>query len=109
MNDEYEKLVLKGVRDYLSGEDHPRIKSVRLEGEAPDTEVVATIDDPSEKAHRDFTYEIYHPAFNTTGNDFPEAVGTLIAVNIEEDAEAAREPIDPVVAKAVMKEYRNQN
>ena len=107
MSDEYERLVLKGVREYLAGEDHPRIKSVRLEGEAPDTEVVATIHDPSDNEPRDFTYEIYHPAFNTTGDDYPEGVGTLIAVHIDEDAEAEREPVDPRIAKAVIARYRN--
>jgi hypothetical protein len=108
VSDEYERLVLKRVREYLAVEGLPSIKSVRLEGEAPDTEVVATIHHPSENGPRDYSYEIYHPAFNGSGEDDPDGVGTLIAVSIDEDAGADFEPVDPVVAKAILDKYSNR-
>ena len=62
----------------------------------------------SQRGGCDFTYEIYHPALNTTGDDYPDGVGTLIAVSIDEDAGAARGLVDPAIAKAIIEKYSNR-
>lgn len=84
MND-YETRVIRGAWYWLG--DMTYIKDVRIRGES----LVVSFRDPQSGEPRTLSLGIYEPAFNNSGHDEPEAVGRLIAIHVEEEAEAVRD------------------
>jgi hypothetical protein len=105
MNRDYAQRVVEGVRDYLSDDGHDYVKDVRLAGRHPQTAVVITFFARQTGEDRDLELGIYHPAFNSTGEDDPQAVGNLIGIHVEEEAEASKDPVEPRVADEIIRRY----
>ena len=63
------------------------IKDVRVQDES----LVVSFRDPQSGVARTLLLGIYEPAFNNSGHDEPKAVGRLIAIHVEEEAEAVRD------------------
>jgi hypothetical protein len=71
-------------------DDMPYVRKVHLIGEAPHTELVVDFRHPQSGARRQLRYGIYEKALNATGHDNPVAVGQLIAIHVQKEAEAKR-------------------
>jgi hypothetical protein len=83
---EYEEKVVQGIWDWFDDGEHDYVKDIRLEG----TTITVTFFDRQSGKIRDMDFDVYDEGLNTSGRDYPEAVGAMIAIHVDEEEGAVR-------------------
>jgi hypothetical protein len=85
---EYAEQVIEGIRQYFNKGDHDYVQDIRLHDDK--RTITVTFYDWQSDSIRDMEFDIYDDGLNTSGHDYPEAVGALIAIHVDEEEGAVR-------------------
>ena len=78
--------LLNGILDWFDDGEHDYVKDIRLDG----TMITVTFYDRQSGKIRDMDFDLYDEGLNTSGYDYPEAVGAMIATHVDEEEGAVR-------------------
>ena len=82
----HEEKVVEGIREWFDDSEHDYVKDIRLDG----TTITVTFYDRQSGKIRDMDFDVYDEGLNTSGHDYPEAVGAMIAIHVDEEEGAVR-------------------